>query len=296
MATFPTDVVILAAGNGLRLSSLSPLPKPLVTIQGRPLLDRVLEALVAAHLRAVTIVVGHAAQRIREHPFQSSGSLDITWISNPRYSEPNGMSLLCAEGRVRAPFLLLMADHLFQVRTLRHFLRQPCPPDGALLAVDRKLNGIYDLDDATKVITRGATLTGIGKTLATYDAVDTGMFLCSDAIFDAMKESAALGAESLSDGVRALSRRGTVRTWDIGGGAWIDVDTPSARDEAERMVCAGTFGANARARLTSDSRPTPLPGAEPRRPAVSSGARRTDRARLVPLVPSDDVELVPGRG
>ncbi len=296
MATFPTDVVILAAGNGLRLSSLSPLPKPLVTIQGRPLLDRVLEALVAARLRAVTIIVGHAAQLIREHPFQSSASLDITWVPNPRYSEPNGMSLLCAEGRVRAPFLLLMADHLFQVRTLRRFLRQRCPADGALLAVDRKLPQVYDLDDATKVVTRGAALTGIGKDLEAYDAVDTGMFMCSERIFDAMRESAALGRESLSDGVRTLCRSGAVRTWDIGAGAWIDVDTPGAREEAERMVRDGIFAADRRRAAMPGIRPTVLPGAESRRPGASSGLRRTDRARLAPLVPADDVELVPGRG
>ncbi len=287
MANNRTDVVILAAGNGLRLSSLSPLPKPLVSIDARPLLDRVLATLITTGLRRVKIVVGHAAESIRRHPFPSASGMEIEWIENSRYSRPNGISLLCAEGRVRAPFVLLMADHLFEADTLRRLVREPCPADGAVLAVDRKVDVVYDLADATKVVTRNATLEKIGKDLAVYDAIDTGMFLCSDALFAAMRASASRGGESLSDGVATLGRAGRVRTWDIGPAVWIDVDTPGARDEAERMVRAGCFDA------------MPRTGAEPRgcaerrRRDVPSVPHRSDRGkRPAQLVPCDDADLV----
>jgi 1L-myo-inositol 1-phosphate cytidylyltransferase len=291
MSICRSDVVILAAGNGLRLSSLSPLPKPLVTIEARPLLDRVLGALAQARLQQVKIVVGNAADSVRSHTFASADGLDIEWIVNDRYNRPNGISLLCAEGHVRSPFVLLMADHLFQVDTLRRLLTQTCPADGVVLAVDRKLDAIYDIDDATKVATRAAMVERIGKDLPAYDAVDTGMFLCSESIFEAMRRSASLGKESLSDGVATLARAGRVQTWDIGPAVWIDVDTPAARNEAERMVRAGSFGV----------RPgTPAlapPGAESPQPVVSSRPHRTDRVpRLAQLVPCDDGDLVLERG
>lgn len=165
------------------------------------------------------------------------------------------------------------------------------PPDGVLLAVDRKVDLVYDLDDATKVVTRDGALEQIGKSLAVYDAIDTGMFLCSDAIFAAMRESASLGAESLSDGVATLGRMGRVRTWDIGRAAWIDVDTPGARDEAERMLRAGCFS---RAAQTSGFARR---CAERRRHALSSASHRTGRApRPAPHVPSDAGDLVVARG
>ncbi len=291
MSTSGTDVVILAAGNGLRLSSLSPLPKPLVTVGRRPMLDRVFETIAAANLTRVKVVVGHAAASIREHSFPSADGLDITWLMNGQYSHPNGISLLCAEGHVRAPFLLLMADHLFEVATLRRFLRQPCPPDGALLAVDSKLHTIYDLPDATKVVTRHSVLHDIGKHLTAYDAIDTGMFQCSEAIFDAMRMSASNGGESLSDGVATLCHTGRMRTWDIGAGRWIDVDTPGAREEAEQMVLAGLLSARQDEAVT-----LPLASAPPPRSA-SSPTHQTERARLhAPLGPCDEGELVPGRG
>jgi choline kinase len=291
MSICRSDVVILAAGNGLRLSSLSPLPKPLVTIEARPLLDRVLGALAQARLPHVKIVVGNAADSIRSHPFGAAEGLDIEWIANDRYNQPNGISLLCAEGHVRSPFVLLMADHLFQVDTLRRLLTQTCPADGVVLAVDRKLDAIYDIDDATKVATRGEMVERIGKDLPAYDAVDTGMFLCSESIFEAMRQSASVGKESLSDGVATLARAGRVRTWDIGPAVWIDVDTPGARNEAERMVRAGSFG------VRPGTAALAPPGAEPPQPVVSSRPHRTDRVpRLAPLVPCDDGDLVLERG
>lgn len=288
MPNHVADVVILAAGNGLRLSSLSPLPKPLVTIDQRPLLDRVLGALADAHLTRVKIVVGHAADSIRRHPFPASVGMEIEWIENPRYCQPNGISLLCAEGHVRAPFALLMADHLFEIGTLERLLLQPCPPNGAVLAVDRKVDVVYDLADATKVVTRDSTLKAIGKHLAAYDAIDTGMFLCSGAIFAAMRASASMGRESLSDGVEMLAGTGGVRTWDIGPAVWIDVDTPGARDEAERMVRAGCFDATSGASRRC---------AEQRRRAAPSEPRRTDRAHaLGPHEPSGAADLALERG
>ncbi len=241
MLTSAPDVVILAAGNGSRLSSLSPLPKPLVTVETRPLLDRILGAVVAAGLARAWIVLGHGADSIERHRFSCNGSLEIGWIRNPRYSQPNGLSLLCAEHQVRAPFLLLMADHLFEVATLQRFLQQPCPDNGAVVAVDRKLDAVYDLSDATKVLSKRSTLQAIGKHLREYDSIDTGMFLCSHAAFASMRDSAGRGRESLSEGIATLSRLGSVRTWDIGPGRWIDVDTPEAHEEAERMIQAGCF-------------------------------------------------------
>ena len=113
------------------------------------------------------------------------------------------------------------------------------------------------------------------------------MFLCSDAIFAAMRASASGGGQSLSDGVAMLGRTGRVRTWDIGAAAWIDVDTPGARDEAERMVRAGCFDATPRPAESARR------GAEQRRRAAPSVLHRTDRVKPpAPLVPCDDADLV----
>ena len=237
-----SEAVILAAGNGVRLSEASDLPKPLIPVVDRALLDYIVAALHAGAVRRLHIVTGHRGDDIRRHVEAAPRGLEVNWIDNPRYLRPNGLSLLAAAGHVESPFVLLMADHLFEPGTLIRFLGQPAPPDGGLLAVDPKLDKIFDLADATKVSTRGRFVERLGKGLENYDAVDTGMFLLSPAVFDAMQSSVEAGDESLSGGMNELARRGGLLACDIGAGRWVDVDTPEAWAHAQRLAAGGVFG------------------------------------------------------
>jgi 1L-myo-inositol 1-phosphate cytidylyltransferase len=236
------DAVILAAGNGSRLVGAGTLPKPLVPVAGRPLLDRIVDALEQTPIQFVHVIVGFRADAVEQHMSRRGGRIGVGCIRNPEFDRPNGVSLLCAEGHLGdRPFLLLMADHLFEVETVTAFLARPCPTDGVLLAVDRNRRGAFDVDDATKVTCQDTTISAIGKDLGDYDAIDTGMFLCSARVFDAMRESANAGEAALSGGMAALARAGRAHAWDIGARHWIDVDTPEALDEAVRLIGGGCF-------------------------------------------------------
>ena len=68
----------------------------------------------------------------------------------------------------------------------------------------------------------------IGKEIAYYDALDTGMFLCSPALFDDLESASKDGNCSLSDGMRRAARTGRLRAMEIGDAQWHDVDTPEA--------------------------------------------------------------------
>ena len=80
----------------------------------------------------------------------------------------------------------------------------------------------------------------IGKEIQKYDAIDTGMFLCTPALFDDLEHASKDGDCSLSDGMRRLSRRGLLRAKEIGAGEWYDLDTPAAFAHAytENLLCA----------------------------------------------------------
>jgi choline kinase len=109
------------------------------------------------------------------------------------------------------------------------------------LAVDRKLDSIFDLHDAMKVQTRGNKVTRIGKDLRDYDAIDTGLFVCPLEIFDYFEraKSKTGGSDcSLSDGVQLMASDDKVRAIDIGGGWWQDVDTPGMLSHAEKKMRA----------------------------------------------------------
>jgi 1L-myo-inositol 1-phosphate cytidylyltransferase len=92
------------------------------------------------------------------------------------------------------------------------------------------------MDDATKVACRGGYITRIGKDLTRYDAVDTGMFLCSLAVFDALDAVVKDGNCSLSDGMQFLASHRRMRSFDIGDAVWQDIDTPEMLDFAEMQI------------------------------------------------------------
>lgn len=235
----PSIAVVLAAGLGARLGDERDVPKPLRAVAGRPLVVRVLERFAAAGAERAVVVVGHREAEVRAGIMAGRVPLPVEFVSNPRFRLSNGLSVLAARPAVgERPFFLSMSDHIFDPELIASLAAAELPAGGLVLAVDRKLDAIFDMDDATKVETDGDRIAAIGKQLADFDAVDTGLFACTPALFDAIAAIAAArpdGDCSLSDGVKALAARGLALVHDIGAGRWQDVDTPESFAHAEKL-------------------------------------------------------------
>jgi len=230
--------LILAAGNGTRIRSVSGgLPKPLVDFQGKPILEHVIGRARRAGIDHFVIAVGYRSDLIRGWFEGRSLGASITFVENPDYHKSNGISALKAKNEIHDNFLLLMADHIFEPETARVLLRQRLAPGEVILAVDPNIDRIFDLDDATKVLRDGDRIVDIGKEIADYDALDTGMFLCSPALFDRLESAIKDGNCSLSDGMQQLIAARRLRALEVGEGQWQDLDTPEALAYAE-----GVFG------------------------------------------------------
>lgn len=230
--------LILAAGNGSRIASVAGgVPKPLVPLRGVPLLEHVMASSREAGIERFVIVAGYRADLIRRWlSDRSMDGISVTLIENSEYHRANGISALAAKAELNQPFLLLMSDHIFEPKTAKALLQQPLADDEVILAVDSKIDRVFDLDDATKVQRRGNYIVGIGKDLSSYDALDTGMFLCSPAIFNRLESAKKNGDCSLSEGMRKLAQDWKLRAFDIGDGHWQDVDSPQALAHAENTL------------------------------------------------------------
>jgi CDP-L-myo-inositol myo-inositolphosphotransferase len=77
-----------------------------------------------------------------------------------------------------------------------------------------------------------------GKDIKKYNAYDTGIFLCSPTIFNAIEESLSNGNTSLTGGVRVLAKKGKAKALDIKDDFWIDVDDEKALKKAEGKLLA----------------------------------------------------------
>jgi choline kinase len=235
--------VILAAGSGSRIRSLTTgNPKCLMDLGGRPIIEWIFSALRAAGIVEVVMVIGYKGRILRRT--LGSGSrygLRLRYVHNPRWTEPNGISLRAAGRALRADdtFLVLMSDHLLPASIIKRVARARL--SGCVLAVDTRISRVFDLSDATKVRLTGGVPVAIGKRLRKYNAVDCGLFRFDRRVFAALEAAIRGGSESLTEAVKILIADGDLDVLPVGDDvSWIDVDTPKAYRQAAANVARFT--------------------------------------------------------
>jgi len=233
--------LIIAAGEGSRLSNRGD-SKPLVPLLELPLIERVILNANRAGISDFYIVIGYNGAKLRNHldQFAQNRDLKISYFQNNQWRKENGLSVLAVKEKINENFILLMSDHIFDKSILEDLMQEEVINREIILAVDYNLkNKIVDIDDVTKVlIDDKGRIVNIGKNIKEYNAYDTGIFLCSPAIFEALKESSANGDTSLSAGIKILAKKKKSRIFDIKGKYWIDVDDENAFKKAENIILA----------------------------------------------------------
>ena len=221
------DAVILAAGNGDRFKNPHRESKLLHPVLGQPLILRTLETAAAAGLTNMTVVLGYQAERVRRAIERVSlPGIELQFAINPDWDLENGVSAFAAREACRARrFALLMGDHLFEPAALEKLVALDVDDADSVLGIDTVTSKPEIVAEATKVRLAGDRIVAIGKHLATWDALDTGMFLFTPALFDALEEAIDAGETTLSHAVQRLAATGLMRGADLGSSSWCDIDT-----------------------------------------------------------------------
>ncbi len=231
--------LIIAAGKGSRLRRRGG-SKPLIPILGLPLIERVIRSAMQAEIDDFYLVSGYEGDLVRHFldGLARRCRIKITNIVNDAWEQDNGLSVLKARDHLDGPFLLLMGDHLFDPAILHDLARKPLGEGEIILAVDSHIaNPLIDMDDVTRVQSENGKVRDIGKGLGVFNGFDTGIFLCTPGLFEALERNAAKDGDStLTGGVRCLAAEGKVNVFDIRGRFWLDVDDPKDLDRAEREL------------------------------------------------------------
>jgi 1L-myo-inositol 1-phosphate cytidylyltransferase len=241
MAGPVSEAVVLMAGSGSRLRvSENNLPKSLIQIAGRAIFSYTIEAFETAGIRTVHVVTGWNRDALLSglSPLVPA-NIKLHPIHNPDWQKQNGISVLAAAPHVHSPFLLTMGDHIFGPG-IANLLIQNADLNSVNLAMDRKLDRIFDLSDAMKIKTKRDRVSEIGKNLDDYDAIDTGLFVCSTEIFKYLEQAKSRGGNdcSLADGVRAMAADEKVRAIDIGEAWWQHVDSTEMLEHARHLIAS----------------------------------------------------------
>lgn len=225
--------IILSAGQGRRLLPLTAqLPKCLIEVCGRTVLEWQLRALAEAGITLVTVVVGFGADDVERHMIDRAPSgMDVRALFNPLWNRADNLvSCLAASGEMTEDFLLINGDTLFEsdiVPRLRASWENPVS-----LAVATK--ALYDADDM-KVSCVAGRITRIGKDLPTDqvdgEAIGMSLFrgpgpgLFREALEEVAREPQGHRRWYLS-AVDRLAGRGLVHAESVDDLGWVEIDYP----------------------------------------------------------------------
>ena len=106
----------MAAGEGRRLRPLTDTwPKPLLPIDGRPVIATLLRELAAAGLTRVTVVTGHLAEQLEELVGDGSGfGLEVHFARQQRPDGSADAVRIALEAGAATPVLVVAADTVYR--------------------------------------------------------------------------------------------------------------------------------------------------------------------------------------
>jgi choline kinase/phosphatidylglycerophosphate synthase len=230
--------LIIAAGQGTRLRAKGE-DKPLVPLLGVPLIERVIRSAMEGGADEFYVVTGYEGEKVANFLKQLAKRLNIavTLIQNDDWQKGNGFSVLKARGVITEPFLLLMGDHLFEPAIIQSLQKQPLNDSEVLLAVDTDINNpLVDIEDVTKVRFENGHILNIGKTIDDFNGFDTGLFLCTPAVFEALDRACKIHNDTtLSAAIQVLADEKRAKSVQARG-FWIDVDDEKSLQKAEKKL------------------------------------------------------------
>jgi len=217
--------IIIAAGKGSRLRILTKnKPKPLIKLLGLSLIERVILTAKQAGIDEFIVVTGYQSKKIKEKLGDGNRyDVKINYVENNKWQKGNGISVFKARELLSENFVLLMSDHIFDVRILRELIGHDLKTSVAL-AVDRKEPTPGD----TKVLEKEGTIIDIGKEIEEPNCIDTGIFLCSPKIFSHIEKAIIEEKTELTHGIAEATKNRDAQIFDI---TKINSYIPSMRKE-----------------------------------------------------------------
>jgi dTDP-glucose pyrophosphorylase len=230
MQTNITKAVLLAAGRGTRMRDLTEaLPKPMLEVRGKPVLQHIVEGLRSNGLTKLLIVVGWRAEMVKE--FFGDGSKFGVRIQYQTQRVQDGTGRVVALAREFVgpdPFLLSYGDILVAPENYQRIC-DSLAGDEAVISVKRSddvsQGGAVFVNDEFQLVDLREKPKPGEPTSPWYNA---GIYSFRPSIFDfiAKLEPSPRGEYELTDAVRNLALSGKkVQALEITGD-WADVRDP----------------------------------------------------------------------
>lgn len=229
--------IILAAGMGSRLRPITlDVPKCLVQVAGRPILDWQLSAFELAGVTDVTVVAGYRARQVEDFCNRRPNRAGVHVITNLEYEGTNNLySLTQALRRSHEPCFICNGDVVFDPRIVQQMIHG----EPNLIAV---VPNKY-IDESMKVVVRDGRIRAISKGITPDEAygVSIDVYKFDTSTLRAVEEYAqtqfSLGIRNqwTEVAIDAIADSAALIPFDIGPARWVEIDTHEDLADAERL-------------------------------------------------------------
>jgi len=237
-----TKAVILAAGRGTRLLPLTKdIPKTLLKVKGKPILDYILDRLAELEINEIILAVGHFEDKLKKHVGDNHKGIPVKYIFNPIYDQTNSTySLWLAKDVVGDDFLVINADTICTKDVLKYMIESK---HDICMAIDDTLTGELP-EEAMKVTIINGLIKDASKQIPAErthgDAIGIYKFR-GKGVEVLYKELNRLVDEKILDqlftfAVKRLMQSFNVYPVSTKGLAWIEVDDHTDLKNAEKVV------------------------------------------------------------
>ena len=242
-------VIFLAAGGGSRLGKITEeIPKPLIDINGIPMIERQIKLFQNNHITNIIVTTG-----VKKEKFTIEG---ISYIYDSEHDSHDQLgSLMAAREVINGEVIILFADLLFDENILKQILQSK---EDIGIAVEKNWEKSYlerpDRDQAAKVSIKEGKITALSEKHTTKNAEKIVEFLGiiklssngSKKLVDKYEElekkhkgefndATSLSTAKLTDLLYEMVKSNIEVKPIFINGKWCEVDTPNDLEKAKKM-------------------------------------------------------------
>lgn len=222
--------VIICAGKGTRMRPLTDtIPKPLILVCGKPILQHIVEALPEI-IDELVLVVGYKKEQIEAFCGTEFLGKKVTYVAQDDFAAGTGDALMRAKDVLKGKFLFMYGDDIHGKEALAYVVQE-----------DHAMLGMYsDTPERFGVLEQheDGTLKQIAEKPEhpTSNLVNIGGFVVDDSIFSCSVPVSQSGELYVTDMLNAYAQDNRVAI--IEQTVWLPIGYPEHIAEAEAVLCS----------------------------------------------------------
>jgi len=224
-----TKAIVLCGGKGTRLRPYTyTIPKPMLPLGKKPILEYVLQTLKNAGITEVTLAVGYLHEQIEEHFGDGKKfGMKLAYTVETKEMGTAG-SIVPLSGQLKETFVVMMGDHMsnIDVKALVAFHKK----QGGIATVALNRKGIpleYGVADL-----EGSTIVRFREKPIVENLVNSGVYVFEPKIFDYIKE----GDDFANNVFPALLEKKERISGFIFADYWLDIGRTTDYEQINQLI------------------------------------------------------------